>query len=141
MNARIMGGIGLAGRILLSACFTYAAVSKMIDPQEFADRVAAYQILPVPAVNLVAIVLPVFELTCGLLVMSGCGLRVGALGLLGLLSIFIAALLISRLHGLAIDCGCFGARPVHMWIALLRDLVLLALAVLVCGWSYFPIKK
>ena len=121
-------------RFLLALVFIYAAVVKMTAPQDFADSIAAYQILPPPAINIVALGLPVFEFTCGLLVLSGFYLRVGALGILTMLAIFSSALALALFRGLSIHCNCFGgiswldAKPS---MALLRDLILMGLALLV----------
>ena len=122
------------GRFLLGAIFIYAAISKIGSPQDFADKIAAYQILPASAINLLALGLPPFELICGLLVLSGFYMRIGALGILGMLSLFAAALGIALFRGLSIDCGCFGGHSWldgNPWIALTRDLFLLGLAVVV----------
>ena len=58
-------------------------------------------------------------------------MRIGALGILGMLSVFAGALGVALLRGLSIDCGCFGAHSwldMNLWMALFRDLILLALA-------------
>jgi putative oxidoreductase len=123
-----------AARILLGAVFIYAAMTKIMSPQDFADSVAAYQILPFSVINLLALGLPFFELVCGLLIIIGLFLRIGVLGILTMLAIFIVAQSVGLLRGLSIDCGCFGA---HSWLdtnpvmALLRDSIFLAMAIYV----------
>ncbi len=115
-------------RFLLGALFVYAALLKIRSPQDFADSIAAYQILPSPVINLLALGLPLLELVCGILVLSGFFLRVGALGILALLAVFTAAITLALLRGLPIDCGCFGAQSwldSGPWTGLLRDLILL----------------
>ena len=119
------------GRLLLGAIFIYAAIVKMNSPQEFAETIAAYQILPRSTIDIVAFGLPLFELGCGLLVLSGFHLRVGSLGILAMLFAFCGALVLAQLRGLSLDCGCFGSHSLFNaspWIAFIRDLVLLALA-------------
>jgi hypothetical protein len=119
------------GRVLLGAMFIYAAILKIDSPQDFADRIAAYQILPAAVINIVALGLPLFELVCGLLVLSGFYMGLGALGIFGMLSAFVGALGIALLRGLSIDCGCFGGHSwldMNPWMALGRDVILLALA-------------
>ena len=118
------------GRLLLGLVFIYAAALKMASPQEFADSIAAYQILPFTVINLAALALPLFELSCGLLVLTGFFLRVGLLGLLGLLVVFAAATIAALLRGLSVDCGCFGPHSwfdTAPWVVLLRDGILLAI--------------
>jgi len=119
-------------RIILGVVFIYAAVLKIASPQEFADRIAAYQILPLAVINLLALGLPLFEFACGLLVLTGFFFRVGVLGILGLLVVFIVAAVAALFRGLSIDCGCFGPHlwfGSNPWVVLIRDGILLGIAV------------
>jgi len=122
------------GRLLLGVVFIYAAILKMGSPQDFADSIAAYHILPFSVINLLALGLPLFELICGLLVLTGFFLRIGIIGILAMLAIFMAALAIALARGLSINCGCFGAHSwldSNPWAALARDGILLGFAVFV----------
>ena len=124
------------GRLILGVVFIYAAVLKMASPKEFGDNIAAYQILPFAAINLLALGLPLFEFACGLLVLSGFFFRVGVLGLLGLLTVFVVATVTALLRGLSVDCGCFGAHSwlnSDPWVVLIRDGILLGIAVFLYG--------
>jgi putative oxidoreductase len=126
--------IGWTGRLLLGSIFIYAAILKMDSPQDFADNIAAFRLLPDSIVNLFALGLPLFELACGLFVLTGLFLRIGLLGILSLLALFMGALTLALLRGLSIDCGCFGALGwlgSNPWVALFRDAVLLGVAVFV----------
>jgi putative oxidoreductase len=128
----------LISRVLLGAIFIYAAIVKMDSPQDFADSIAAYHILPFSVINLLALGIPFFELVCGLLVFTGFFLRVGVLGILLILAVFTGAIGIALLRGLSIDCGCFGARSwldSSAWVGFLRDAILLGLAAYVYGRS------
>ena len=123
-----------AGRCLLGAIFIVAAFVKISWPQDFADSIAAYQILPPAAINVIALGLPLFELLCGLLVLGGFHVRIGSLGILTMLVVFSGALALAWARRLSIDCGCFGPYPwlhARPAVALLRDLLLLGLAVLI----------
>ena len=135
---RFQRGIYWTGRLLLGAIFIYAAISKIGSPQDFADSIAAYQILPFSVINLLALGLPLFELTCGFSVLTGLFLRTGIFGILAMLALFIGALAIALLRGLSIDCGCFGAHSwldSNPWAALFRDGILLGFGVFVYGYS------
>jgi putative oxidoreductase len=126
------------GRLLLGAVFIYAAIFKMGSPQDFADSIAAYQILPFSVINVLALGLPFFELACGLLVIVGLFLRPAILGILVMLFIFIGTLIIALFRELSIDCGCFGAHSwldSKPWFDLFRDGVLLAITVFVYKYS------
>jgi uncharacterized membrane protein YphA (DoxX/SURF4 family) len=121
------------GRGLLGFLFVYAAMEKLSSPRDFAEAIAAYQVLPAPLISIVALGLPVFELACGALVLSGFYMRVGVLGMTTMLLVFNGALLLARVRGLAIDCGCFGGHSwldAPGWISFARDGVLLLMAIM-----------
>ena len=123
-----------AARLILAAVFIYAAIIKIGSPLDFADSIAAYQLLPSAAINILSLGLPVFELTCGLLVLTGFFLRIGTMGMLAMLSVFTLAILTALVRGLDIDCGCFGSRTwldSNPWVALIRDLILIGFSILV----------
>jgi len=125
---------GLYGpcRMMLGAIFIYAASSKLGAPQEFADSIAAYRLVPGPIISIMALGLPLFELACGLFLLTGYFCATGLLSIIGLLVLFLAALLVAVVRGLPVECGCFGAHSwldANPWMALVRDGVLLAGAV------------
>ncbi|MFZ1983238.1 MAG: MauE/DoxX family redox-associated membrane protein [Desulfatitalea sp.] len=123
-----------AARFLLGAIFIYAAVDKILDPATFAQAIANYQILPPLWVHPTALLLPWLELVCGLGLMSGVLKRGSALVITLLLITFTAALGYSAYRGLDIHCGCFasdGAGTPNLYLDLLRDAVLLTLAIFV----------
>jgi uncharacterized membrane protein YphA (DoxX/SURF4 family) len=112
--------------------FIWAGVVKALDVPAFAGQVAAYQLLPYAWNYAVAATLPYVELAAGVLLLTGQRVRPAALLTILLNAVFIVVLLSVLARGLNIDCGCFGpdagTTPLQ---ALGRDLVLLALAVVV----------
>ncbi len=98
----------LVARIILGFVFILAAVSKTADPEGFAQAIANYKLLPDFLINIAAIILPWIELSAGLLLLFGISVKENSAILSGLLIIFIAAIFISLLRGLDIECGCFG---------------------------------
>ncbi|HJV33906.1 MauE/DoxX family redox-associated membrane protein [Geomonas sp.] len=125
--------IPAAVRIALGGIFIYAALVKIADPVGFAGSIAAYKILPYFASYLTAATLPFLELICGVLLVVGYRVKGGAV-IIGLLNlVFIGALASAIARGLDIDCGCFkqGGAKTSPWLALLRDLVFLAMAAVV----------
>jgi putative oxidoreductase len=120
-------------RTILGAIFIYAALLKIADPVAFAGSVAAYRILPYFASYLTAAVLPFVELTCGLLLVCGYRVKVGALIIAVMNLVFMVALASAIARGLDIDCGCFkqGGAKTSPWIALARDVVFLAMSLFV----------
>jgi len=125
--------LSVAVRVVLGGIFIYAAILKIADPVAFAGSVAAYRILPYFANYLVAAVLPFLELICGCLLVTGYRVRTGTLIVLAMNLVFIVALTSALARGLDIDCGCFkqGGEKTSPWVALGRDLVLLAMTIFV----------
>lgn len=111
----------LALSLGLAAVFIYAGVEKMGDSLQFADTIAAFGILPVALISLLALSLPPFEIACGLLLLWPPTRRVGALAIALISVVFFSALLSALARGLTLDCGCFGigapSRP-RMWVEL-----------------------
>ena len=131
----------LTARLILAGVFIYAGILKMGSPLEFADTIASFKILPAFAINLVALGLPPFEIACGLLVLMGLHLRIGTLGMLGMLVVFMGAVIHALIWKLPIDCGCFGEHSwfgSSLWIALARDGVLLFLSAFVYVSQFEP---
>jgi len=116
-------------RMLLGAVFAYAGALKTLNPEGFADAIAAFQILPSPLINIFALGLPPFEVLVGLMLIFGIRPRLAVFGTLILSAVFIAALALALGRGLNVDCGCFGsgpASPGKTITALGRDFILLA---------------
>jgi uncharacterized membrane protein YphA (DoxX/SURF4 family) len=121
-------------RILLGAAFVYASWDKILHPDLFAQAVANYQLLPSILVNPVAWVLPWLELVCGVCLLIGWITRGSALIIGILMLVFIAALGISLVRGLDIQCGCFALTAqtsMPLYLDILRDILLLAMAITV----------
>lgn len=135
----------VAGRIALAIIFLFAAYAKM-RPQAgmpwtvasvktslslFAMGVDSYQLLSPGAVNFVAHWLPPFELFLGIWLLTGIALRVSSLVTSLLLLAFIAVQIRSFSLGQTISCGCFGpGERIGPW-TLLRDILIVALAIAV----------
>ena len=120
----------------LGAVFIYAGLQKHWHPEEFAEAVLAYRLLPSSLAGLAAAVLPWLELTPGALLVLGFKRR-SCLLLLGLLAAaFLAVLLITMARGLQIDCGCglFFQRQVGL-AAALEDALFLAWAGALYWWE------
>lgn len=117
-------------RWYIGAVFIYASLSKIHYPAEFAESIAAYQIIPYWAVNFMAVFIPSFELITGLFLFIGLRTRVASSMIGGLLVIFIIALLMSLYRGLPISCGCFSSAEaqIGLW-EIARDVVWLLLVV------------
>ncbi|RPI70415.1 MAG: DoxX family membrane protein, partial [Ignavibacteriales bacterium] len=98
----------LFSRLVLGTIFIYAGMEKISDPEGFARSINNYKIIPFPLINIMALILPWVEVISGLLLLFGVVTRENAFIISSLLLIFFAAIFISLLRGLNIDCGCFG---------------------------------
>jgi uncharacterized membrane protein YphA (DoxX/SURF4 family) len=98
--------VSLALRLLLGFIFVYSGISKLGDLAGFAEAIDNYRILPRPAVNTFAIILPWVELLSGACLFSGVLLHGGALLITIMLAMFTAAVATSVAMGIDITCGC-----------------------------------
>jgi len=98
-----------AARAVLAVVFIWACVHKILNPGDFALQVATYQILPLPLVNLQAIVLPWVELAAALLLILGLWTRAAALVTCGMNAMFIVAIAMALAADLQLQCGCFSS--------------------------------
>ncbi|WP_245607328.1 MauE/DoxX family redox-associated membrane protein [Pseudonocardia spinosispora] len=100
--------VGTLARLGLAAVWLVSGAIKAADPMQTWAAVHAYQVLPPSAVELVAAVLPWFELALGVLLLIGLGVRhIAVISGLVLLA-FMAGVTQAWARGLSIDCGCFG---------------------------------
>lgn len=119
-------------RWYLGVLFVGASLHKIAEPASFALDVATYDILPLAAVNLTALVLPWLELAAGAMLVVGWRVRAASLLVAAMMVVFMAALVIALADGLDMSCGCFASEgaeenPISQW-TVLRDLAWLAMA-------------
>ena len=132
MNGILEKKLMLVIRVVLGAVFVYAGIIKIVAPDAFAGSIAAYKILPFFGNYAAAAILPWIELLCGIMLIVGYRHKSAATVIAALNLLFIAALASTLIRGLDIDCGCFrqGGEKTSAWIAMARDAVLLAMALL-----------
>lgn len=124
--------VALGARWVLGIVFIASALGKIADPAAFADSIAAYRILPLAVVNLVALVMTWTEFLVGISLLNGVAHRAGALLAAAMNVVFILAVASAMARGLSIECGCFTvAKETVGWSLLARDAVFLALAIVV----------
>jgi len=93
-------------RLILGGVYVYVAWNKLINAEEFAKAIKNYDMLPLQAINIIAITLPYIELFAGLFLIFGF-YKKGSSAILGItLIVFIIALTSAYARGLNIDCGC-----------------------------------
>jgi len=127
--------VGRASQLASGAIFIAAALPKIGDLHGFAGSVHNFHlepIVPVAAVNLLAMAIPWTELVAGLALLLGIKPRAGAFVYTGLMAIFTAGVIAAMARGLSFDCGCFGKSTATAIGAtkLAENLGMLALGVL-----------
>ena len=136
--------LGLAARWYIGIVFLMACIHKIAVPYAFAVDVATYQFLPLPLINLFALVLPWVELVAGALILIGWRTRASAL----LIALMMAAFMIGLGHALALDldmsCGCFASSAAEegdsiSMMTMLRDAAWLTIALYILVFDRNPL--
>ncbi|HNY29588.1 MAG TPA: MauE/DoxX family redox-associated membrane protein [Fibrobacteria bacterium] len=118
-------------RFFLGLLFVGASLDKIVNASPFSDTVLNYSILPSPTVNLFALWLPVLELVCGLLLLSGIWSREAGWLVAGMLLMFLVAVVQGVARGIDTHCGCFtqeGRGSAISAVTILRDVVFISVA-------------
>ena len=123
-------------RFVLGGVFLFYSIGKIADPAAFAREIGNYHILPLYAINLLAIVLPWVELVCGALLIAGTKLRASSVVVGAMLVVFIVAIFSAMSRGLNINCGCSTVNVEMVgWKKIGEDALWLMLAVYI---FFFP---
>jgi hypothetical protein len=127
-----MPALAQASRIALVLIFVAAAPHKIMDPAQFAQNVAGYQVLPDLFVNFTALALPWLEILVAILLL--CRTWTGPALFLAnaMFFAFLGAIISAHLRGLDVDCGCFNsaASTASMTWYMIRDAAFLILGIL-----------
>jgi uncharacterized membrane protein YphA (DoxX/SURF4 family) len=143
----------LLGRLILGGIFIYAGYSKLFFPTMvphwpvgiglsfFALQVDSYQMLSPQMVQFAAHTVPFVEISLGLLLLLGWGLRIWttlfSLVMLG----FFVVVVRSYALGLQINCGCFATPEPLTLITVFRDGLLAALAITMTVFVFLEARK
>jgi len=88
-----------------------------------------------------AIIVPPLEFIAGIFLMFGLFRKGSSLVIIGLLAVFLIALVQAYARGLDIDCGCFGSNSAEkttsadILIRIFQDILLLAGAIIIFKFS------
>ncbi|MFN7985433.1 MAG: redoxin domain-containing protein [Vicinamibacterales bacterium] len=128
----------LAGRLVLAAVFATAGVAKLAGRQAAARSFVEFGVPKSLAASAVA-ALALAELLCAVTVVPSGTARFGALGIAGLLTLFVAVILWTLARGRRPACACFGqvkSEPIGPAV-LARNTVLWLIAAVV-AWDAAP---
>jgi hypothetical protein len=123
-----------AARLALAAVFALAAITKLRALDEFVGVVQNYRVLPEILVRPVAYGLPPLEAAVALGLLFAPTRMPAAIGAAALLVVFSLAMAVNLVRGrIEIDCGCFASALKQRigWSLVVRNLVLIGLALLV----------
>ena len=132
---RIQQGLEFLCRFFLGGVFLWAGGTKIVNPHDFANIIANYQLLPDFAVNITAVWLPWIEVLCGILLISGIWVEGSLIVINALLIVFIVALISNWVRGIDVDCGCFAVDvekgESNYLFDIIRDIILLAIGMFI----------
>ena len=128
----------LVASAVLVAVFAVAGVAKLLDRAGSREAARSFGV-PERLSGLVAVGLPLAELTIAVLLLPAATRMIGAVAALALLLVFGVAIAVAMARGQAPDCHCFGqlhSAPTG-WGTLARNAILAVLAafVAVAAWS------
>jgi uncharacterized membrane protein YphA (DoxX/SURF4 family) len=118
-------------RLGLAGLFFYAGGLKLLDPNSLAEAIGNYRMLPGLLVAPLALILPVLEVVAAAALLTRSHARGAAVLCALMLAGFAVAMTQSKLRGIDLECGCFGASDDARvsWTKVTVDLALAMLAV------------
>ena len=137
--------LGLVFRVVIGGLFIYAGYLKLIHLNIARNNVFLYRLFPFNVSQTIGMILPVLEVSLGLLLVIGIFTRVAALGIGFLLVVYITGIISVWARHISIDCGCFSSGGlVTLWpnavAGYKRDIVRDVLMGLATLWLvFFPV--
>jgi uncharacterized membrane protein YphA (DoxX/SURF4 family) len=131
LHRAVLRVIGIA----IGATLIWASIDKLHHPDQFADAVHEYDMLPLWLMNAFALAMPGAEVVTGAALVLGVWRRAAGLLSVGLFLAFMVAIAQAQLRGLQIECGCFDVGDMTSseasWSLFGRDAVYLLASALV----------
>ncbi len=95
-------------RVLLGLTFLISGISKFTDLHAFAATIKDFGLVPDSIVGSLTVIIPSLECVSGLMLLLGFWTKISSAMVMGLLIVFIAAIIPNIVEGNEVDCGCFG---------------------------------
>jgi len=130
---RTSRAVPLGLRVGIGVVFVYASIDKVVHPDQFAEIMKDYELLPKAVVNAAALWLAWLEVVLGVFLIAGVWVRAAALMVTALTVIFIGGVSVALTRGIGLHCGCFSTDPggdARTWASLWQEGLLL----LACLW-------
>lgn len=124
--------LAVAVRLLLGILLLAAGAGKVFHPEDFAQSITNYKILPPPYPMAIATVLPWTELFAGICLIAGLYFRGSSALVVILFALFTGSVLSALVRNLDIACGCFSQDPEVGkvgWMKIIENLGYLLLSV------------
>lgn len=136
-------GALLVSRLLTAGLFLWAASVKLAEPRDFLFSIKGFKILPETHAMLeaFAFMVPWTEAVCAVALIAGFWARSAAIVIVGMLVVFIGAILSVLIRGMSVECGCFGDFSLLCssgeigWCNIGQNTLLLAIALPVMIWG------
>ncbi len=124
-------------QFLVGGIFLLAAAAKLLHLSDFKAAVRGFGFVPARALQPVSGAIPLLELLCGTLLITGIAVAWGLWLSIGLVALFIVASSVALAQGRGgIDCYCFGAGRQPLGKAtLIKQVVILALLAILASTS------
>ena len=130
--------VSLIARLILAGVFLYAGLVKASSSAQFANALIPFTFLGDQWLGPISRTLPWVEIVAAILILLPWTRRLGAAVLLVLCLLFIAVLGWALAEGIIVSCACFGRdetpSAAKMAMSLIRDVSLVAMAVIVLVW-------
>lgn len=121
----------------LGVMWILAAKSKLTDPVGFLESIEAYQLIDGNLAAWTALWMPVFEGLLGIALLFRYKLYEIARISFILLTFFFLLLIITKIRGIDINCGCFSQDAGEtLWEAIARDFILILI-----NWFVIKVHK
>ena len=129
-------------RVLAGAVFAVSGWAKAVDPRGFVYKIDEYltvwgldELIPSDIVLIGAVALSLFEMTTGILLLTGCLRRSSALSGLALMAFMLPLTLYIAIANPVADCGCFGDLfIVSNTVTFVKNLVITGLLLVCLLW-------